>query len=158
MLVGYQRSIVFETPGTTRDVVTALTAFDGWPVELSDTAGQRTTTDEIEAAGVARAEAECASADLVMLVFDLAARSSTDEEDLLARYPQALVIYNKADIATLQPEGPQGLVVSAFTRQGIGDLVNAILARLIPHPPPAMSAVPFTHEQVQQLQAMLAAN
>ena len=40
-LLGYTRSIVFDQPGTTRDVVTAATAIDGWPIELSDTAGLR---------------------------------------------------------------------------------------------------------------------
>ena len=40
-LLGYTRAIVHHSPGTTRDVVTAVTAIDGWPVELSDTAGLR---------------------------------------------------------------------------------------------------------------------
>jgi tRNA modification GTPase len=40
-LAGYQRSVVSETAGTTRDVVTVQVAFDGWPVELADTAGLR---------------------------------------------------------------------------------------------------------------------
>src|SRR5207244_11945531 len=43
-LAGYQRSVVAPTPGTTRDVVTALLAIDGWPVELADTAGLRPLT------------------------------------------------------------------------------------------------------------------
>ena len=47
-LAGYQRSIVFDQPGTTRDVVTTRTAIDGWPVELADTAGLRSGDDEIE--------------------------------------------------------------------------------------------------------------
>lgn len=42
-LLGYTRSIVFDQPGTTRDVVTAHTAFDGWPFQLADTAGIRCT-------------------------------------------------------------------------------------------------------------------
>ena len=40
-LLGYARAIVHPSPGTTRDVVTASTAIDGWPIELSDTAGLR---------------------------------------------------------------------------------------------------------------------
>ena len=52
-LVGYERAIVFAEPGTTRDVVTAGTAVDGWPIELADTAGLRESTDPLEAAGIA---------------------------------------------------------------------------------------------------------
>src|SRR5690606_34057111 len=54
-LVGYERAIVFDEPGTTRDVVTATTAIDGWPVVLGDTAGIRDATGELEQAGIALA-------------------------------------------------------------------------------------------------------
>jgi tRNA modification GTPase len=73
-LLGYSRSIVYAEPGTTRDVVTAATAFDGWPVELSDTAGLRDAAGEIEAAGVERARRHLATADLA-IVFSTAAGS-----------------------------------------------------------------------------------
>src|SRR5439155_15056835 len=53
-LAGYQRCVVTPIPGTTRDVVTARLVFDGWPVEVADTAGQRSSTDPLEAAGVQR--------------------------------------------------------------------------------------------------------
>ncbi|MEO0530521.1 MAG: GTPase, partial [Planctomycetota bacterium] len=51
-LVGYERALVYDQPGTTRDVVTATTAIGGWPVTLADTAGVRITDDPLEAAGV----------------------------------------------------------------------------------------------------------
>jgi tRNA modification GTPase len=60
-LAGYERAIVSPVPGTTRDVVTLTTAIDGWPVELADTAGLRTTDDELESAGVQLAEATLAA-------------------------------------------------------------------------------------------------
>ncbi len=53
-IIGFARSIVFDSPGTTRDVLTAATAIDGWPVELADTAGLRAAGDDIERQGVAR--------------------------------------------------------------------------------------------------------
>src|SRR5205807_1170609 len=65
-LAGYQRSVVAPVPGTTRDVVTTALAFDGWPVELADTAGLRDAADELEEAGVARARATLLAADLVV--------------------------------------------------------------------------------------------
>ena len=58
-LAGYQRSIVASTPGTTRDVVTTLLAFDGWPAAAADTAGIRIATDVLEGAGVEQPSASC---------------------------------------------------------------------------------------------------
>ncbi len=55
VLAGFDRALVDPTPGTTRDVVAVRTAFDGWPVELADTAGLRTSEDAIEETGIARA-------------------------------------------------------------------------------------------------------
>ncbi|NOY40789.1 MAG: GTP-binding protein, partial [Planctomycetes bacterium] len=69
-LVGYQRAIVFDQPGTTRDVVSASTAIEGWPVKLSDTAGLHPTSDELESAGIALAHDQLAEADLVVWVLD----------------------------------------------------------------------------------------
>ena len=65
-LVGYHRAVVFDTPGTTRDVVTVGTAIDGWPVELSDTAGIRPSDDRLESR-VGRAIEQTRQADLVAL-------------------------------------------------------------------------------------------
>ena len=69
-LLGFQRAIVFDLPGTTRDVVTAVTALDGWPVELSDTAGLRSSDDPLELAGIEQAHRQAAAADCLLLVFD----------------------------------------------------------------------------------------
>jgi tRNA modification GTPase len=57
-LAGYERALVDPVPGTTRDIVTIRTALDGWPVDLSDTAGLRPTSEPIEATGVALARAD----------------------------------------------------------------------------------------------------
>src|SRR5690606_16577637 len=51
-VLGYGRAIVFDQPGTTRDVLDAVTAIDGWPVRLTDGAGLRESVDALEAAGV----------------------------------------------------------------------------------------------------------
>ena len=72
-LAGYQRSVVTETPGTTRDVVSASLAIDGWPVELIDTAGQRGVADPLEEQGIARGRLAVAAADLCLWVVDVTA-------------------------------------------------------------------------------------
>ena len=50
-LLGYERSIVTDVPGTDWDVLAGWTALDGWPIELLDTAGLRHTADPIESDG-----------------------------------------------------------------------------------------------------------
>ena len=71
-LAGYERAIVSAMPGTTRDVVTVTTAIDGWPVQLSDTAGFRDTQDELESAGIELATLALSRAEVVMYVHDAA--------------------------------------------------------------------------------------
>jgi small GTP-binding protein len=98
-LVGYQRSIVFDEPGTTRDVVTAETALDGWPIQFIDTAGLRDSdADDLEAAGIALARQQLDAADLRLLVLDTSQPRNADDERLLDEWTDALVIANKCDL------------------------------------------------------------
>ena len=65
----YQRTVVSEVAGTTRDAVSVRTAFDGWPVELIDTAGLR-SAEGLEAEGIGRAKQALEDADLGVWVID----------------------------------------------------------------------------------------
>lgn len=153
-ILGFERCIVHVEPGTTRDVVTAHTALDGWPVELGDTAGLRDGTDEIEIAGVQRARQQLRQADLVVLVFDVSAPWTGADEALLAEWPGALVVHNKSDLAAaLQAGRPPGLVVSAAQGRGIDTLVREVARRLVPEPPRPAAAVVFTQTQLQAVRA-----
>jgi tRNA modification GTPase len=148
-LVGYERSIVFDQPGTTRDVVSALTAFDGWLVELSDTAGLRDSSDAVEAAGVERARAQLDTADLVLWVRECTPTASLPpprQPPSLAK--RALLVYNKSDLADTRapPLADAELFVSALHGRGLEALQRAIVARLVPHPPQLGEAVPFRQE------------
>ncbi|HEX6961401.1 MAG TPA: GTPase [Lacipirellula sp.] len=172
-LVGYERAIVFDQPGTTRDVLTAETAIDGWPVRLADAAGLRTTRDELEAEGVKRARRQLASADLVLWVIDAAmigdAREASQaaEQELhaeardAAQSIQPLVVLNKIDLLSNEQRAAVGsagnvLAVSALTGAGLDSLLAAIAHRLVPASPVAGEAVPFTQQQVERLKAALA--
>jgi len=154
-LLGYERAIVFETPGTTRDVVTAVTAFEGWAIEFSDTAGQRGTTDTIEEAGVAKARAHCASADVVILVFDATDPKAYDKQ-LLAEYPGAMIGWNKVDLLAGRQVPEPGLHVSAASGQGLDNLAENIAQRIAGVELLPGAAVPFTTSQIHHLQALLA--
>ncbi len=156
-LVGYQRAIVHDAPGTTRDVVTAVTALDGWPVELADTAGLRTTADPLETAGVALAEERLAAADAIVLVFDRRAPWDDAARQLAARWPQASVVLNKSDLAPANcPVPSTAICTSAATGQGLAELQQAMVARLVPAEPGAGLAVPFTPRQIACLQDVVA--
>ena len=143
-LVGYTRAIVDPAAGTTRDVVTATTALDGWPVEFSDTAGIRVTDIPLEQAGIGLAEERVANADLVVHVLDASQGSgarvqgSADEgrhaEGHDPRSGRAcppfhtrpesrapLVVYNKSDLMSRRdPSDRPGLLTSALHSEGIG--------------------------------------
>src|SRR5262249_44905395 len=70
-ILGYTWSIVFDEPVTTRDVVSASTAIDGWPIELYDVAGLRESDDPLEAAGIERARQKLETTDLSIYLIDV---------------------------------------------------------------------------------------
>lgn len=156
-LVGHARSIVRDRPGTTRDVVTAETAFEGWPLCLADTAGLRDGGEEIEVEGIARARREAARADLVILVVDLSAVPAPDdlgEEGRLAcDHAAVLVVGQKGDLPRGRGDSePRPMWdVSARTNAGVESLLREIVRRLFPETPPPGAAVPVTAHQVESL-------
>ena len=156
-LVGFQRSIVFDQPGTTRDVVSVATAFEGWPVELSDTAGLGPTDDALEAAGMNRTQERLQRADCIVLVFDASQPYSGADLELVRRYAGALIVHTKADLlhsalsGSTPPDRPVGLMTSATTGQGLDVLATRIAQRLVLNPPAAGAGVPFTQRQLEWL-------
>src|SRR5690606_1851021 len=150
-LAGFGRAIVSPTPGTTRDVVTVRTAIDGWPVELADTAGVRTTDDPIEASGVQLARSRHGGADLVLPGLDRSEPLTEADRALIAERPDALIVCNKADLPAAwesEPSWAECAIVSAGRGDGLDALLGAIARRLVPDPPPSGVAVPFRADQV----------
>ena len=161
-LGGYERAIVSPIPGTTRDVVTLTTAIDGWPIQLSDTAGLRETSDELESAGVQLAQAVLSTADLVILVQDITQPDSeiSANSSIPPLNQRVIRVRNKIDLratTTVTPEDDDSsadesfIYTSATTGQGIATLAAAIAKSLVPVPPTAGSAVPFTARQIEIL-------
>jgi tRNA modification GTPase len=152
-LLGYPRAIVFDQPGTTRDVVTGLAALDGWPIEFADTAGLRASHDPLETAGVERAVGQALKADLLILVFDASQPWGAACQQLVDAWPAALAVCNKCDLPAIGPaNGSIGLPTSALTGEGIELLAAEIVARLIAIEVKPGDAVPFTAELIEQLQ------
>ncbi len=139
-LLGYQRSIVSDTPGTTRDYLEAPLILGGVPVTVVDTAGLRESSDAIEASGVDQARHIGEHADLRVLLIDGSAPLTPEDEALILSMPptRTLVVVNKRD----RPQafnsadlplrgGVHALEVSALTGQGLDELQNAITDALI---------------------------
>ncbi len=149
-LAGYQRSIVSEIAGTTRDVVTIRVAFDSWPVELTDTAGLR-DAEGLEAEGIERARRVLREADLIVWVIDssqLELVFPEPETAAIAKLPvdEWLFALNKSDLSTQsQPDCPKDAIrVSATTKDGIAELISAIASRLAPVVLSPGAAIPFS--------------
>jgi tRNA modification GTPase len=81
VLLGYDRAIVSETPGTTRDTIEEIINVRGIPVRLIDTAGKRFSEDAIEREGIRRTEEQLAQADLVLEVVDASEPRKVGEND-----------------------------------------------------------------------------
>jgi tRNA modification GTPase len=156
-LAGFQRAVVSEVAGTTRDVVTVQLALDGWPVELTDTAGLR-EAEGLEAEGVERANRALAEADLVLWVVDRTDPSPRWPTDRELANRQRLWVANKADLpAQRRGEERDVLAVSAATGFGISELIAAMVGRFVPASPPPGAAMPFSPELADRIEAANAA-
>ena len=104
-LVGTERAIVTEVPGTTRDVIEEEISVEGIPLRLLDTAGLRATEDAVERIGVARTEQHLADAELVLAVFDRSSALTDEDRELLARlrtmHADIIILCNKEDCASV---------------------------------------------------------
>jgi len=166
-LAGHARSIVSATPGTTRDVLETRIVLDGWEVDLVDTAGLRGDPGDApagptEAAGIERARAAAAAADLVVRVTPVgrpsrspSARQAGSVPHMASETPApcgatvpvgkagstagkrdacpTLFVLSKCDLASHDGDSPPDAIrTSATTGLGIDELAAAIVRRLVP--------------------------
>ena len=141
-LLGYERAIVTEIPGTTRDTLSEGCVVGGVPLRLTDTAGMRLTADTVEALGVERARSAAEEAALLLAVFDLSRPWEAEDDDVLAlaeKAPKAIAVANKCDLAPAWDSGRLGpcfdavCVLSAREGTGLSELEKAV-AELFPAP------------------------
>jgi tRNA modification GTPase len=101
-LLGEERAIVTEVPGTTRDFLEEGLVINGVPVSLVDTAGLREARDVVEVEGIRRTEQKISLADLVLLVVDSTRNPDTLDFSALERCVglATFVVYTKVDLKT----------------------------------------------------------
>ena len=128
-LIGTDRAIVTDLPGTTRDTLDEETAFFGVPVRLVDTAGIRDSGDVVERIGIDRAKAALERADVVVLLLDGTQALTEEDANLmsLTEGKNRLILRSKGDL--LQARDSFGeLIVSARTGDGLDELKRRIVA------------------------------
>lgn len=131
VLLGFDRAIVSETPGTTRDTIEEVINLKGLPLRLVDTAGIRDTDDAIEKQGVARSAAALVGADLILEVVDASLpahpRVTIPEGATLHR----LLLLNKADLPMHADwKSVEGLAISCSSGVGIDALADQLFTLL----------------------------
>ena len=130
-LLGTDRAIVTDIPGTTRDTIEASIEVDGVMVNLVDTAGLRKTKEQVEEIGIERAKSAIENADLVLYVIDSTSSETYPELEKLLENKTTYRIYNKTDsdkCLSLPEESETVFHVSAKTGEGIVQLKHAIVS------------------------------
>ena len=137
-LAGYDRCIVTDIPGTTRDTVEETVMVGSTRLRLTDTAGIRDTADTVEAMGVERSKKAVEDADLVIYVCDGSKELHEEDEaiiDLCSEHEHAIALINKTDLGSnVQPSDlPFMMVIRICAKTGEGldqfaDVVDEMFA------------------------------
>lgn len=142
-LLGTNRAIVTEIPGTTRDTIEEGILLDGILYRLVDTAGVRDSADKVEQIGVERTKKEIFEADIILLVLDSTREISTEDSEMIEfckhsstkSNASTIYIFNKTDSASEKAVnsyknqlvmGTERVAVSALTGEGIRELIEKL--------------------------------
>jgi tRNA modification GTPase len=130
LLLGYDRAMVSEIPGTTRDTIEENLTLRGIPFRVVDTAGLRETDDPLEAEGMRRTREHMAKADISLRVLDAGASAAPSGGEA-----GEITVLNKVDLWT-GGDFPAGIVpLCCLDARGLDKLVDAIVGRTRIAPP-----------------------
>ncbi|MBO5339950.1 MAG: tRNA uridine-5-carboxymethylaminomethyl(34) synthesis GTPase MnmE [Oscillospiraceae bacterium] len=139
-LVGYDRAIVTDIPGTTRDTVEERVRLGGVLLRLIDTAGLRESADPIEQKGVERSRAAMEGAAIILFLCDRSVPFTREDGQLLERAmacAPTVLVWNKSDLTSAPvpfldlPQDVPVAHISARTGQGLEELEQAV-AKMAP--------------------------
>ncbi len=128
-LVGYDRAIVTDIPGTTRDTIEEKAVLGGVLLRLTDTAGLRETDDPVERMGVARTQDAAAGAELALILLDGSEPLAPEDEAVLTAAKAAkhvLVLRTKSDLPPASWQREDTLPISSRTGDGLAALEAAV--------------------------------
>ena len=133
-LLGRERAIVSEVPGTTRDAIEASISLDGFPFRLVDTAGIRSSLDTIERLGIEVAKERLGRADLVIFCLEAGAPISDEVKDFLVELKATSLVFlrTKKDLrpATSEKLIPEGLEITPLAIIEVSTIDNTGILEL----------------------------
>ena len=162
-LLGYERAIVTDIAGTTRDTLSERCSLGGVLLRLTDTAGLRSTDDPVERLGVERSVAALEAAELVLAVFDESQPLSAEDREILAlaaAAPKKIALVNKCDLPPVLDTAPLEQVfdrlchISAREGTGLEELERAV-AELFPLPAVAAGEILTNARQAEAIRRAL---
>jgi tRNA modification GTPase len=124
-LLGFERALVSNTAGTTRDLVESELFYNNTSFSLSDSAGIRETKDEIESRGINLTLEQIGAADVVVGVFDSSNKEVISGFSDLVKNKKYITVYNKLDLGSPSP-GVFDCLVSAKTGEGFDRFKNIL--------------------------------
>lgn len=125
-LIGENRAIVHHQAGTTRDVLREAVEIGGLKVWLTDTAGLREDSLEVEAEGIRRAKLEIENADLVLFLFDL----GEPLQETPVKAGETVLVGNKVDLYP-ETESASEIKISALKGHGLAELSSMIVKKAL---------------------------
>ena len=134
-LLGYDRAIVTDVAGTTRDTIEEKAVVGGVLLRLIDTAGIRETEDTVERIGVERSRSALESAQLVLAVVDSSSEITAEDIEVLKAASECekwILVWSKADLSNgpasimLKNAPAAEVTVSSLTGDGLEDLERAV--------------------------------
>ena len=137
-LLGFQRAIVSNKAGTTRDYISAILDFKGLLIEFIDTAGLRSATEDIEQEGIEHMLELSKTCDVTCLVLDKSATKPIDSkfQDLINSQKISFVVLNKSDLVSYEsPNLPKGsyktISISAKTGEGVTEFLTYLSEHIV---------------------------
>lgn len=139
-LLRENRAIVTAVPGTTRDVIEETVNIEGFPLTLLDTAGIRTTGDEVERIGVEKSRQLIDQADLILLLLDLSRPLDDEDQEIIEilQDKNVLIVFNKSDLPAQlnqaqvlkQLPGIESVIVSLEEEQDLKELESVLVHKI----------------------------
>ena len=139
-LLGFERAIVSDEPGTTRDFIRERVIVDGHCLQLMDTAGLREAESGIERAGILKTVELAEEADLFLLVLDSTLPSPALPESIAKRLTpdNCIVVRNKSDLGRMRELSSElsayrSLAISTLTEAGLEELKRSVVEAIDAH-------------------------